>query len=93
MTPDEFPDCENAPFCMAQTAEIHRRQAEVEELLDAVIDCVAQGCTVENGELDSMALSTYRDALLLLARYGRVVIDQQVGRRVIAHWRVLDSQS
>lgn len=93
MIPFDPPDCDNAPYCLSLQADVRRLTEERDELLDAVADCVNQSCGGENGELDSMALSTYRDAILLLARYGRVDIDQQVGRRVIAHWRVLDSQS
>lgn len=82
----DSPDCDNATYCLSLQADVRRLTAERDDLLDAVAYCVAQGCEGENGELDSMALSTYRDALVLLAGHGRVVIDQQVGRRIIAHW-------
>lgn len=88
---DDPADCDNAAFCMSQRAEIRALKAAVDDLMDAVADCVSQGCTMEDGTLDSLAISSYRDAILLLAQHGRVVIDHQYGRRVLAHWRVLDS--
>lgn len=64
--------------------ELMLRQRE--ELIDALADCVAQSCTTDDGELDSMALSTYADALRLLQKWGRVEVTSEYGRRVIARW-------
>lgn len=53
---------------------------------DALIDMVAQACTVENGKLDSMALSAYADTMRLLATLGRLKIESEYGHRVIGTW-------
>lgn len=61
----------------------------LDELLDALGDMVHQHCTVQNNKgsvLDSMALSANADAMRLLAKYNRIAIDSQCGRRIIAHW-------
>lgn len=65
--------------------------AEIDELLNALEDTIAQACWIENvpgseAQLDSMALSSYATAMRLLAHYGRIVILHQYGRRVIARW-------
>ena len=57
-----------------------------EEMLEALEDMVNQHCSIENGELDSMALSANADAMRLLAKHNRIVITSEYGRRVIAKW-------
>lgn len=52
-------------------------------LLDTLDAVIWQSCE-EAGSLDSFAISSYADGLLLLAEYGRVRITMQRGRRVIA---------
>jgi hypothetical protein len=72
---------------------------QIEELLDALEDVVNQACSTQqfrshlgdnvgtdDWELDSMALSAYAHGLRTLAKHGRVKIEQQAGRRVIASW-------
>lgn len=55
------------------------------ELLEVLQDVVWQACYVRDANrLDSMALSAYADAIRLLARYERVRIVSEHGRRVIA---------
>lgn len=63
--------------------------------LELICDLVAQGCTcTENGKtiLDSMAISTYADALRYLAEKGIVKIIDEHGRRVIAEWKIGELQ-
>lgn len=65
------------PFCVFEAERI--------ELLDAVEDAVLQSCATElEGVFDSMAISSLADAMRLLAKHGRLVIETEVGRRVIA---------
>ena len=54
-----------------QVAE--QQQVSGQELLDMLVDVVWQACSYD-GELDSMGISTYADALRLLARCGRVAV-------------------
>ena len=60
------------------------------ELLDDLQDLVNQHCYVEDAGkvyLDSMALSANADAMRLLARHNRLIIDREGGRKIIAHWQ------
>lgn len=59
---------------------------ERNELLDTISDTLAQACGQRDGTLDSLALTAYADAMKLLARYGRLTIDAESGRRVIARF-------
>lgn len=52
------------------------------ELLEALFNIIIQICTCQKGNLDSMCL--YHNELRLLAEYGKVQIDSEHGRRVIA---------
>jgi hypothetical protein len=69
---------------------------ECDDLLDTLADVINQACgDVYAGgitELDSMALSAYADGMRTLARYGRLTIIEQHGRRVIGRW-VSDGQA
>ena len=56
------------------------------DLLVILADVVNQGCHVDAGVVDSMALSAYADAMRVLADYGVLIIDHEAGRRVIGHW-------
>lgn len=61
------------------------------DLLDALEDVVNQACSVADDEeggshLDSMALGANAHGLRVLAKHGRVVIEHEVGRRVIGRW-------
>ena len=58
----------------------------MEELVDELCDVVNQATRMEDGTLDSMALSANASAMRLLARLGKLTIDREYGRRVIAHW-------
>lgn len=55
----------------------------VSELLDHLADVLGQACGQPDGRLDSMALTAYAEAIRLLHRYERVVIEEERGRRVI----------
>jgi hypothetical protein len=62
---------------------------EREPLVDIIEDLVQQACWLPaEGDrpamLDSMALSTYANAIRFLANEGRVTITSEYGRRVIA---------
>jgi hypothetical protein len=66
-----------------KTAETDKEK----ELLDALESMVNQACGVSGSDtLDSMAISAYASAIRLLAKYGRVKIQTEAGRRVIAKW-------
>jgi len=58
--------------------------------LDILEDVINQACRIESTEeskgyyLDSIALSAYAEGLRFLAKYGRVEIKTEYGRRVIA---------
>lgn len=60
----------------------------LEDMLDLLEDLAYQSCiaavTDKGVTFDSMAISAYRDLLLTLAKHGRVYIESQSGRRVIA---------
>jgi hypothetical protein len=62
---------------------------EREPLIDIIEDLVKQACWLpaeldRPAMLDSMALSTYANAIRFLANEGRVTITHEYGRRVIA---------
>lgn len=74
-----------ADLYIAREADVAGLQSEVQSLLDLIEDLTIQGCSVdEGGTVDSMALSTYAEALRLLAEKGRYEIVSEHGRRVIA---------
>ncbi len=56
------------------------------ELEDALVDVVNQSCW-QDEHLDSMCTSAYADAMRLLARRGRLIIEREYGRGVRAHWK------
>lgn len=64
----------------------------LDESLDILAAVIEQACgDRKSAELDSMALTAYADGLRLLARYHRVTITHEYGRRVIAeHKRALE---
>lgn len=57
---------------------------KIKYLEDLILDLVYQSCKMSNGELDSMAISTYADAMFYLESIGKVKIKEHAGRRVIA---------
>lgn len=59
-----------------------------DEILDALESMVHQHCgDTEDGAIDSLALSANAEAMHVLAKYGRLDIEVECGRRVIARWR------
>jgi len=61
---------------------------DFKECLETLMDVVNQACSVRDCEhspyyLDSMALSSYADALRYLERHGMVEVTSSGGRRVI----------
>jgi len=71
-------------------ASLALAQADLTQALDVLSDVVGQACQAivqeEGIDLDSCALSAYRDGIRFLAAAGRVEIVHQVGRRVLAKW-------
>jgi len=58
---------------------------KIEEILDVLEDMAYQHCWDEqNNEFDSFAISSNASTLRLLAKYGRIKIVKECGRRVIA---------
>ena len=92
MIPDPA-DCDNASYCLSLQADVRRLTEERDDLLDIVAECVSQACEDDTGELDSMAISTWRDALLLMEKNGRVEVSLRAGRRIIARWKEADDGS
>lgn len=81
------------PLCGATcSTRIPDPRAQLDEALDALVGMVAAGCTVmmpvsDAGRLDSMCNGDQADAMRILARAGRLVIDSDDGaNRVIGHW-------
>ncbi len=62
------------------------RQSELLNALDKLEDVIHQSCADDANKLDSRALTSYARGMRLLARYGRIVIDKEAHRRVIAHY-------
>ncbi len=58
----------------------------VEELIDVLRDVINQACLMEDGTLDSIGFTANANAMRMLARLGKLEIDSEYGRRVIAHW-------
>lgn len=65
--------------------ELGNAEERIAKLEAMVMDVIGQGCYTDTpGELDSMALTSYADALRYLAEHGYVNIHHDVGRRVLA---------
>ena len=62
------------------------RTSDLEEVLDVLEDVVNQACLAGDNLVDSMALTAYADAMRLLARHGRLDVEDEDGRRVIGRW-------
>ena len=57
------------------------------EVFELLCDVINQACLQsDNKTLDSMALSSYADAMRYLADKGKLKIKKEAGRRVIAEW-------
>jgi regulator of replication initiation timing len=65
-------------------AEIAALKTEIEILINVLLDCIYQSCYAHDDKIDSMALSSYAEAIRLLAEYGKLKITTDYGRRVIA---------
>lgn len=79
-------DCDVASYCLQLSAQARVLREQNESLIETLVDVVSQACTVEGGELDSMALSAYADAMRALAAAGKIEITAEYGRRVIGRW-------
>lgn len=71
---------------MALEARVGGLEAEAEELEEALVEALNQGCWHSDGVIDSGALSAYAGGLLLLAQRGRFKIAHQRGRMVAGTW-------
>lgn len=56
------------------------------DLIEARMDLVAQNCTIQDGSLDSMAITANAIAMRFLAKHDKIIIEKEYGRRVIGHW-------
>lgn len=70
----------------ALDAENAALKAERDDLLETLADVTNQACRMDDGILDSMALSANAGAMRVLAEHGVIVIDEEYGRRVIGHY-------
>ena len=96
LCPFTFPRAED-PRChmcdrlaKARADERERVTVEITSLLDALEDVLVQATTGPGdgwNTMDSMALSAYADGIRTLDKYGRVKIEHEAGRRVIADRR------
>ena len=80
----------DGPGPMAQTIidERDELKAELAEAMDHLVGVVNQACFSQDGDLDSMGTSAYADAMLYLAKRGKIELDgDPVGRRVIGKWK------
>ena len=68
--------------------EVERLRADQAEAMEHLVDVVGQACFSQDGDLDSMATSAYAEAMLYLAKIGKIELDgEPVGRRVIGKWK------
>lgn len=59
----------------------------IDVLLDALEDMCRQHChSAQDGEVHSNCLSCNADALEILAKNGRFIIERQFGRMVVGKW-------
>lgn len=76
------------------TRQLIRQAADEIELLrealadatDVIEGVVVQACTDDEGDLDSVSHTCYATGIRWLAARGRVTIESDHGRRVIARW-------
>jgi hypothetical protein len=79
--------CGISADCAKRYEELGKAQSDLSLALDVLEDVLYQAChTRERGDgwMDSMALSANAEGLRLLALHGRVEIESEYGRRVIA---------
>lgn len=55
-------------------------------------DVIRQSCQGDDGVIDSMALSAYADAIRFLAEEGKLRIETDIGRRVIAREKKIEAE-
>jgi aryl carrier-like protein len=58
---------------------------ELDRAIEIIADLVARDCTVDGG-LDSMASSSYAEAMRFLRDHGKVKFEDAYGDRILAHW-------
>lgn len=82
------PKCRTLWPCDAERLldALDEAEREVRLALDTLEDVIGQACGDGERGLDSVALSAYANGMRYLARHKRLVIDDEYGRRVIAHW-------
>lgn len=73
---------------LSETSQIILPYYELEAIFDALEEVLSSACGIMNDshkiEYDSMAISSYADALRILHKYGRVRITEEAGRQVTA---------
>lgn len=71
----------------AMESKTRLNEEESKRLLDALVCMIEQHVYEDNdGSLDSMANTANAAALRLLAQFGKVKIESEYGRRVVARW-------
>ena len=78
-------DC---PICMKNNKNpVHKfgyYEEKIKYLDELIMDLVIQSCRDPNGDLDSMAIGAYADAMYYLESIGKIKVKDHYGRRVIA---------
>jgi len=64
------------------TDETEKLKEQLDLANSLLLDVIIQATTYD-GELDSMALTSYADAMRYLGKIGLIKIDREFGRRVI----------
>lgn len=80
-------DCSDAKKITKQIYIRDGTTGDVNEAEELLADVVNQACALSDGTLDSMALSSFADAMRYLAKLGVFQIKREAGKRVIGVWR------
>jgi len=74
----------NAEIGLAEAMSENERLKE--EIIELNKEIVSQNCAMQDGSLDSMAITTNALAMRFLAEKGIIIIEKEYGRRVIGRW-------
>ena len=90
MCPDPysaFRDAERGVLVLSGTSDKHAPQAELNRALDVLEDVLWQHCgDTKTNKIHSSAIGANARAMRLLAYYGRVIIEGEYGRAVVARF-------
>lgn len=64
--------------------KLEQAQAERDAAIGHLLDCIEQACGDSDGEIDSMAITDYAEAMRFLADHGKLTVEVDALRRVIA---------